>query len=1041
MVAQGPLTASFRWNLGMQNAAIDDDSQPLGDRPLLVDSTNTRFSVSSGIPYKAPLATSFSDPSTGTTASRCGPVPCGHLSSSFVAGLRHDKPVRIFGNSSGTFGSPINSDPTIPGTGYWPADVRRAGAVPSSLSYVAPATCTNQGYAWFAQARSVDAASNATIQIVVIGPDGELSASTITAIPAGTMTAPTWIGLTSHLTNGVRLWWKDTATTTVNMAVLTLNAGGYVTVGGAIPFITPAAAGTLTHVVTAHNDTFAYLATLSAALATSVSVTRVNVVNNTTVTNTTAVASAATSQLAVSSALTSAGSRIALNVSLAATNDCTLVLLDANMVRVWSGAGTVTGTLSTAPDQPRPVCGFYRVDGVEHVVFGAHRRSGSTSGAGLSSSQGGLVLQFRSLTGTGTLNDTLTLPWTSPCSRVVNYVPSAFEIYPVFLAQHGYNVATPNPTSTNFVNDPAINLYLVDTTDTVACIGRFGVDTAASYPGIIPGVATFSSLFNSECLYADSARIQLAYLETDMLNTTQSTTSDGCYVRYVDLDMTPRQPRYALAPNGSALIAGALPVVFDGAGITEFCATNRPKVGVEATGGLGATIAAGNYLVSAVYQWKDHNGILHRSMPADAVSVAGGNKWIIHVSVPVTYQNSVTREQFKVRIYVSLTNGTILYSQDYPVATYGTYSWIYNAGITQPVSGALNTPIYSDGLSGAPLPAQQPPAFSDIAVIGDRAWGVDAERPQRVWFTKPQEAGVAFEWSSEQTVTVPASAGSIVAVVESNGLPTLLCKNGVWSVTGAGPDAALTSGSFGAPEQVSDLGCTDRGSVVKTPVGVMYVCNRRFVRLGQGAQIDDRIDVGALGACTAVLIRDYHEVLFSGELTKLVYNYQHDKWSRWNYSDTIGRRLVSRDPVSGLINFVASNGAITQLDVFRADPAPMSLTTGWVQLAGPEDEIVITDISVTSKNYGQHDARLQLELDYGNSFMEWLFDNSSIVTSDGNDRYTFMVSPGKLSCRYFRLTLSEQNTTGAGMGPISCTVSYQQAAGIRRSSVVRLLRG
>jgi hypothetical protein len=618
-------------------------------------------------------------------------------------------------------------------------------------------------------------------------------------------------------------------------------------------------------------------------------------------------------------------------------------------------------------------------------------------------------------------------------------------MYPLFCVQTCWDALNgTTPTLQGWLSDPDVRVMRIDNSAPgnlgVSCVGRFGVDTAAIYT---PSDNVLDALYNSQIACIEGNKFAFAYIERQVDFDLPDGITKISTARYVEMDFAPRQPRFTVSADGTTLIAGAMALEWDGVACAEICSPTRPKIAVAITGGTGVPPPAGNYILSAVHQWIDAAGVLHRSMPAQPARVTmAGAQWVVQVSVPtLLVRDGINHGKYETVIYVSQAGGTVLYRQYASISSSTGFVDTYNSVPHEP-GDATHPPIYSTGDPAEELMSQQPPGFSDVEVVSDRAWGVEAERPGRLWYSKPKAPGIAYEWSSDFKVDLPARAGRAVAVVDLNGSPAALCERGVWVITGPGPDNAFLSGGFNPPEQVSDIACTDRGSVIRTPSGVLFISNGRFAMVGAGGQrVFEQIDASALGAVCPVLLRETHEVVwFSTSGQHMVYNHQLDRWSWWGTDTVPAVRCAARDPVSGLVNIVRlSDGAVWQLDPqLASQTAQLVFGTGDIVFGGPEDDNAVNEVVLRAQSYGTHGVTFTLTNDYGQgegSPFVRAYTPAEVAACTVNGQYTLSVSPGSMALRALRVTIVETGAVGDGMGPLSLTVQGSRNGGTLRSAV------
>jgi hypothetical protein len=1014
------LVLTFPLDLGMDGTAQETAVQPVGDRPALVSSTNTRLSRVRGVPTKAPGAVAMTDaasPHSGSSA--CGGIiPCGHISSSLVLRQKLYGPQRIAGTQLQALAAPLSGGVQS----FWPADVSRAGAVPARGQYRDPALCLVDGQMWFASIRTNGTALS--IFVSVIGEENELLAApqAVYTLASGAISSPPWVGLTEHGANGVRLWFRDGSSARVGIVALTL-ANGVVTAGTPTTIYTPAGAGDQSYDLAKQDDDTAWLVTLSSAVTTSIALHKVTIATHAISTTTSAVASTTGSMLAVHCQSMTAGVRVAVAVSLVGSNDNTFMMFDGSGGALWS----VTGQLTYG----ETAVGFYKHGATEYAVFGVADISGTTGS--LSSFPNSATFQFRNVVGGG-LVATKVLPWTRFVSRFAHHSPSATELYPVFVGQGCWDDATQRfATNANYLTDPAIDVYRVDSTTQVSRIGRFGVDRAHVYS--ISGLS--GAAYNGQTICVDGDKLALVYAEA-----TGIYPDTDVPLRYVEMDFASRQPRHAIGADGVAIVAGALPVEWDGVTLSEICAPLRTRVFVSSTGGSGTPPIAGTYQISACIVWPDAAGVKHRGPPSRAVSVTMGgvDAWVIDVALPYVFRNGLSQDQYEIELYATDTNGSVLYRIVAGTPTTTSYAATFS-GTSKASPNATTPTLYTI----AELEAQQPGAFADVAIVTNRGWALNAERRYEWFYTKPKDTGtgftsIAYEWSSSLKVSTPPAAGDGVAVVESDGNTVLLCENGIWVVTGEGPDAGLTSGAFNSPEQVSDLGCSDRGSVIKTPMGVMFISNGRFARFGGGAQqLYEQIDASSLGSTFPVLLRDAQEVVwFSSSGVHYVYNYSLDRWTVWDSTVCPAIVACSLDPVSGLINVVrASDGAVMQIDPATASSAAqMAFTTGRVEFGGPQDDNVVHDVLIHARRAGSHGLTVTLTQDHGATAYVRTWTAAEVLSATKDGQYTLCLSPGSMSMRALKVAIQETGATGDAFRPSSLSITFTKNPGTMRDAVL-----
>jgi hypothetical protein len=589
-----------------------------------------------------------------------------------------------------------------------------------------------------------------------------------------------------------------------------------------------------------------------------------------------------------------------------------------------------------------------------------------------------------------------------------------------------------------FLFDPSIEIYTVNGTSKLTPIARLGVNTAVRYETVFDNTA-FSS---STSIMADSKLIT-TYLRD---NFKDAYNTDGYVIRYVDLDIDAGQPRYAITPEGGAVIAAALPAYWDGCEVTEFSPLHQPAIYVATTGGTGASLTAGVYQFRAVVTWKDSTGEVVRSLssPAYSVTCGGTDEPKIWVYAPYSMKNGVRQERFNVQIYATLQDGSVFYAQPYIASSVGSDYWVISS-VDQPESGYLNPLIYSTGSATSPLASECPGAIWDVACVGHRLWMINAENRSEALYTKPKESGIRFEWNYVNTIPFPASAGKLMAVADANGTPLFLSSTGLYQVAGEGPDANNQGQQFSKPFLVGTTHCTDRNSVITMPLGVMFISGDRFALFSGGQVRTFDADASNLGDCVSVAhFRDYEEVVWFGATKAYVYNYGRDRWTTWS-SGTLRSDVAcaAQLPINDKVLLASTSDA----KVYLMDPDQTSTTaqiavgTGWVNIGGPQDDIVLRDLVLYARRGGAHGLSVSIEMDYGaDSTATKTYSAAEITAGVQDGKYTLPIQFATHGARAFRVTFTETDAAGAGFRPVNATVVFGKNPGIARKNLVHALR-
>ena len=1029
---------SFKLDGGMDDVSVPDDVTMLGSSPSpnLVVSRNTRLGKVNGVPSRCPGAEAITV-DAAVTGNCGGIVPAGHVDSSVAFLLPAEGSKRISGTTASKIESPLLGG-QIP-SNYYPADTIAAGAVPGGPATAAPSVVSYGGYTYYASTRliglTVAAAYSIGVFVAVLHDDGRVicAPTLVVGLGAAASNADVYacIGLTQHGASGIRLWYVDSSV----LYVRELSVSGNIVTAGAATAVYTTGNGVFA-VASSGGGAHAYVAARDTATSTSVTVSMVNVVTPAVVASVTRAMGADTLFFDVAHVTHGGVSRVAVGVST--NTDVQTVMLTSTSAPTL--AYNASWTSYTEIAEPTVSFLFGPTD-AGYVVTTSSIYAGQWSAVGISSN---VEIDIRTLAGVAV--STKTIPWARCMAKASTCFRSSDEAYTLLIVQSNYGPMNTVPLSTaeNFTLDPSVDVFMISLDgQTPTRIGRYGVNTAIRGAAAIHGVSTLGlTLLVSGTSYMAPGEdtLRFTYLSDGI-------SSDGGMMRYVTMSLAARQPRYAIDARGCAVIAAALPVYWDGAECAEFSPATIPKV-QAVTGGTGINFT-GAYNYIAVVAWRDSSGQLRRSPPSTAYAKTwAAEKPRIYVSVPALMRDAVNQETFTIELYATEAGGSAFYKQAPYVTAKTSTRWTFGEWPEDTVVDAAHPILYSDGSATQQLVPYCPPALHDVAFVGNRGWAIPSERRGVAIYTKEpsseneDEGGVAPEWCADLEVRFPSSAGNLTAVADGGGFPIFLSPVGIWTVQGQGPDNLLQGVGFSAPQQIADVACTTRESVIKTPIGVMFEGNGVFYAFGGGIKSWGNIDASRYGTIVnATLFREFDEVVFWGTTGAWVYNYALDRWTTWELSGNA--TAAAAVPVSGdVLLFDATYSEILMVAQDSVTSYGMVLTTGDMTFGGPQDDVSVTEVVVESLYTLAANLVVSAYADHSTTPYTVVFTAASITAAQENGRYAFSVRLPSPAMRSLRLSFSDGIIDNAeeGFQPVSVTLIYGKGAGTKRLAIKDSLR-
>ena len=1063
--------------------------------PALARADNVRLSITRGVPERAPGMQTIV---TGLPDECHGIIPGGAGNTTLVL-FRGKKSIVLRDTSIAQpylATSPTGTALGVRGTCFIPGHVVRGSGISPGYTLAAPICALDEdtGNVWHMVIADVGGVSGVRSILIEDGDGNTLTGPLAVPMPAAaTITA--WSALTSHGANRMA-WWYYVPGTGLRFTFITFDPSS-----GALDVSFIAA----TDVLLPANDlqvdvrrldsyrVVIYGGSSSVAANSALVVYNVDTASGTTI----AIASpGATSTYSVIAAQYRGSTWIACAATGSTGPSIYVTLLNSSLSIVWN----VTTALGAVGRPDEVAIGFYIMPGeLGHVVVAASKTTGEFS----TPSSDPICTKFYAYSvadGSSAFLYDYIKPWKRPVAKAGQLRFSDAELVPLFplVTMLSESVADASD-DVQYVDDPCLELWQFGIlfagsilSEMVAPSARLGVVRGSVSPA---RVAVTGTIVSSTFFAVKNGRsVVLGYQSQAQLGAT------GTYrVTISEVDYSPRQLITAADSNGSAMVACALPMNWDGNELAELGApTSRPHLrdsGFTTTGSW----AAGTYFAFAYQRWKDASGNTIRTRISNVVTVSlpGGSAPVLYASLssPMTRRLAITFGTCETILAATPLNSpgfNEIASQTIESITDGTVQ-LLRAGPPQ-----LYDPVaYSDGALGSELMPSPPPPLCDIAIVSGRAWGIDAEYRFRAVYSKLRVVGGAYEFNPALEIVFPRTGGELVRIFEVSGVPVVLAERAVWLVSGSGPDNTGANGSFAAPMKVSDFGCTDPYSAQSFPGGIVWSGKGRWYILS-GSTVMQVSDVNAeMNFLCSVGMRDQDEIVFygtelssdptvgettdavfmtdldgsfmtdldgsfivesesttavttsGGDTVAKVYNYILNRWTRWvsPVARAFTQAANSPNEFRRHIGFQQNALVVVDGESYAAN-APMVLETDWMILGGDfQDHVIVRDIIFNAERHSDHDVTIEAFTNYkltattSRSYSPSVI--ASVVAEQGSDpRYSLRVEPAEQETRAVKIRLTI-TVTGSDVGcrPISLTILFAVFAPVREESFSKALGG
>lgn len=435
----------------------------------------------------------------------------------------------------------------------------------------------------------------------------------------------------------------------------------------------------------------------------------------------------------------------------------------------------------------------------------------------------------------------------------------------------------------------------------------------------------------------------------------------------------------------------------------------------------GGSVADGDYLYRAVYEWTDQQGQYYQSRPSDAfeVTVTGGSG-SAHVDLAVTMPHFHTEpgtatkhRPASIALYRTQVNpgANPTYYRVTTAWTNSSSGRRVQIADTQADSSLADVQqLYAvPGEPGAELDHIGPPACSIIAADQQRIYIVPSDDPESIWYSIESVAGRAPVFSDFAVKRVDAG-GPTTGLAVLGDFKIVFKADQIRVFSGAGPLRNGTGPSFSADAKIASIGCSSWRSVVVAGDRVFFANSQGIFSINRGLQVE------AVGEpvqrykgetiIKAVDVPSDGRVLFflaDTAKTVLCYDYRIGQWTTWD----MDKVYVDACPYDGGFAFVTSGDVYQSASTYQDDSAAirLRLKTGWINLSGLQGYQRIYQILVMGEWRSPHTLYIRLYSDYSDTADQTI--TVGMATDPG--LYQIRVRPQKQRCQALSIEVYDSN--------------------------------
>lgn len=448
----------------------------------------------------------------------------------------------------------------------------------------------------------------------------------------------------------------------------------------------------------------------------------------------------------------------------------------------------------------------------------------------------------------------------------------------------------------------------------------------------------------------------------------------------------------------------------------------------------GGAMQSQTYFYQVLYEWKDAKGNINRSSPSIPIPItttslgssgATGKVTIIAPTLRVTGKTNASNSPVFIKAYRwSQTQQVYYFSASATNNLTSDNVQIIDNNTDAQILG--NEILYTNG---GVVENIAPPSVGAMTLWDSRAWVIDSEDPDTLWYSKPIIENVPIEMSDlftyfvSPTTTGIGATGPCRCIFPLDDKLIVFKSNSLFYINGSGPDITGAGSQYTqTPIFITGgVGCTNQKSILMTPNGLLFQSDDKGMwQLGRDLSVQYiGKDVEFFNSCvvkSAVSVPGTNEVRFTlaSSSQTLVYDYFVGQWDQF-----------TGIPGSSSTVFNGKHTYLNGSQVFQETPGVyldgstatvIKFTTGWFNLAGLQGYARAYDLYLLGKFSSPHSISLGIAYDYNPEVVQTVNFSSLNTVGSGSAVEQWEINFQKQQCESFRLTFTETASGTAGAG-------------------------
>ena len=240
------------------------------------------------------------------------------------------------------------------------------------------------------------------------------------------------------------------------------------------------------------------------------------------------------------------------------------------------------------------------------------------------------------------------------------------------------------------------------------------------------------------------------------------------------------------------------------------------------------------------------------------------------------------------------------------------------------------------------------PSFNALTLFDDRVWGINAEDPNQLWYSKQVIENTPVEMSDLLTLYVPpstaaqGSTGNMKCIFPMDDKLIIFKSNAIYFINGTGPDNTGANSQYSNPIFVtSTVGTINQQSIVMTDNGIMFQSDKGYWLLERSAQqavylgaaVEEFTLQGSANSALAIPETTQVRMTMSSGQTLMMDYFNQNQWGTFDNVPAISSTLYQN-----LHTYLDKYGNLYQetpgeyLD--GTNPVLMGFQTGWINVGG-----------------------------------------------------------------------------------------------------------